>query len=547
MTLLSLVSRMLVNIGLCRVPFCMWLVNQAAKSTGAFKASSANSIGLESMRRYEIAQIFAAAGERLADWHTDIDIVDAVKSEQRHGMDEIGILISDAELIHMVLDVVRSIDAVRACDVEVRLSHSGLLLAILDYVGAPASSQSRFLQSVMSYQHSHVRGRNQKTDRRQRAWADLCQAMQELKIPIGRAKTILQQRPTNAAECVRWLQSILSSTGKSCIQALHQLEALIDLLSAWDVFTSEGVTVTVDPFMPLPATYCHSLIYEVHVMIPWSGIDRELMETKSACELICSGGRYDALLKGIWPWQLRNENIPALLGTGVTIDMTALERFAQVLDVGRQHVLLNHRTLSAAEILVAARGGGGMMKERCKVLQLLWRAGLSAETIHAADPSLMEQFTHAKARGMRCVVLLTQDQLEVKGQVKVCQTLTHVDAICTIHIVLHYEVLAAHYIPLWLCMWYRLASSLELDVTVCHSSVIQFIYMLSHVQASHQHSECTSSFHNNVSKSIEIGSVYSHCMMHKQAAYQYTGFRLGMMVFMSTIFWLRTNLLFNIM
>eukprot|EP00892_Ulva_mutabilis_P002759 jgi/Ulvmu1/12484/UM009_0137.1 len=405
-----------------RLPFCMWLVNQAAKSAGAFGMPVAPKVGLESMRRYEIAQVFTGAADATPDWHTDIDIIDAVRSDQGQVQSESSIILSDAEILLMVLDIISSIDAIRGCAVEVRLSHSNLLLAVLGHTGVSASVQASFLQAILAYQQGQVRDRIQKTDRRTKDWAELCQAMQQMQVPIGRAKPLLQQLPSDAAEAVGWLRNILpvASDQSACTQALQQLECLIDLLTTLGVTSSNGnVSVAVNPFMPIPAAYHDSLIYQVHVILPWSNMDRNAAEAESACELVCSGGRFDALLQSMWPWQLRNEHVPAPFGTGATFDMSALERISRVLVGSKQRACRNGRPLSAADVLVASRGGGGMLRQRMQVLQLLWQGDISAETMHAVDPSLMEQYTHAKSRNMRCIVLLAQHQLEVKNQVKV--------------------------------------------------------------------------------------------------------------------------------
>lgn len=407
-----------------RVPFCMWLVNQAAKSAGSFGIAAINGIGLESMRRYETAQVFTGPADATADWHTDIDVITAIRSEQGISQTEEGMVLSDAEVLRMVLDIIASTEAIRGCDIEIRLSHSNLLLAVLDHVGVPTSSQAAFLQAVSVYQQGQVRDRVLNAHRRQKDWAALCQAMQQLQVPVGRAKIFLQQLPVDSAEAVRWLRSVLPgivSDQSVCARALQQLEGLIHFLRAWDVSTHDNVNVVISPFMPIPTAYHDALIYEVHVLLPRSGLDCATVETESGCVLVCSGGRYDALLQSLWPWQLRNEHIPAPLGTGVTMNMSALERIVQVLDNSRRHICTHGRTLSVADVLVAARGGG-MVRHRMQVVQLLWQGGIPAETMHAVDPSLMEQFTYAKARNMRCIVLIAQDQLEVKGHVKVCFT-----------------------------------------------------------------------------------------------------------------------------
>lgn len=76
--------------------------------------------------------------------------------------------------------------------------------------------------------------------------------------------------------------------------------------------------------------------------------------------------------------------------------------------------------LSATDVLVCARGGGGLLAERMALVGALWAGGVRAELLHAASPSLTEQYQYASARGVRWLVtingarLRSADTLEVK-------------------------------------------------------------------------------------------------------------------------------------
>ena len=73
-----------------------------------------------------------------------------------------------------------------------------------------------------------------------------------------------------------------------------------------------------------------------------------------------------------------------------------------------------------ADVLVCARGGGGMLRERMALLSSLWAAGIKAETAPAAAPSMTAQYEHASARSIAWLVVLQPDTLSASDTVKVC-------------------------------------------------------------------------------------------------------------------------------
>ena len=59
-----------------------------------------------------------------------------------------------------------------------------------------------------------------------------------------------------------------------------------------------------------------------------------------------------------------------------------------------------------AEVLVCAKGGGGLLKERKALAALLWEAGIKAELVHAAAPSQTFQYEWAAARNIHWLVII---------------------------------------------------------------------------------------------------------------------------------------------
>lgn len=94
-----------------------------------------------------------------------------------------------------------------------------------------------------------------------------------------------------------------------------------------------------------------------------------------------------------------------------------MTEFASKLGVARTPT---ERSLSSAEVLVASRGGGGMLKERMAVVSQLWRSGnLPAETMQVLEPSAKQQYVYAHARGVKALVILEPQNFELKKMVKV--------------------------------------------------------------------------------------------------------------------------------
>ena len=53
---------------------------------------------------------------------------------------------------------------------------------------------------------------------------------------------------------------------------------------------------------------------------------------------------------------------------------------------------------SQPQVLVVS-GQKGLMKERMKLLNMLWKADISAEMLYKANPKLLSQFQHAENEG----------------------------------------------------------------------------------------------------------------------------------------------------
>lgn len=82
--------------------------------------------------------------------------------------------------------------------------------------------------------------------------------------------------------------------------------------------------------------------------------------------------------------------------------------------------------INQADVLVCARGGGGLLRERMALVSSLWAAGIRAELLPAAAPSSTAQYEHARAAGIGWMVTLQAATLSSSDTVvvRLCWLLT---------------------------------------------------------------------------------------------------------------------------
>lgn len=83
-----------------------------------------------------------------------------------------------------------------------------------------------------------------------------------------------------------------------------------------------------------------------------------------------------------------------------------------------------------ADVLVCAKGGGGLLKERMALVADLWGAGLRAEMMQQAAPSLTAQYEYAHVRHIPWLLIIHGATLSTADTVKVwplCPLLLHCD------------------------------------------------------------------------------------------------------------------------
>ena len=70
-------------------------------------------------------------------------------------------------------------------------------------------------------------------------------------------------------------------------------------------------------------------------------------------------------------------------------------------------------------MLVCAKGGGGLLKERMALVADLWAAGLRAEMMQQAAPSLTAQYDYAHVRHIPWLLIVQGATLSAADTIKV--------------------------------------------------------------------------------------------------------------------------------
>ena len=78
-----------------------------------------------------------------------------------------------------------------------------------------------------------------------------------------------------------------------------------------------------------------------------------------------------------------------------------------------------------ADVLVCAKSGG-LLRERMRLVADLWAAGIRAEMMMTAAPSLTDQYEHANGRHIPWLVIMEASKLSASDTVKVSRAGRHI-------------------------------------------------------------------------------------------------------------------------
>lgn len=419
-----------------RQPFIAWVASQVT--------SGAGSALLEGFRRYEIAGIHrhggngggsgSNGGAPRGRLQADLDVL--TPSPASSSLREPPV--SEAEVICAVsIDV---LNAIPECNGrwEVRIGHRQLFDAALGHALVPKEvrvATLQLLRPVAAASPLHLSARQQR-------WPAVRGALEGLGLPsdsVARLKQLSLQSAGEAQATLHRLSTTLPQTHTTSLSRsskvsgagggaiplwLSEIQAALPLLTAWGV---PFARLVIDPLLPPQADYYSGLLFEVHLV----------HESTGSSTVISAGGRYDALLRASWARQAAVAGLIGPLpgaplgGVGATVNV---ERLIAVAAGGSRISpgAAGFNRLSASDVLVCSRGSGGVSKssrltertsgrlmERARLLRLLWDAGIAAEMLPSAAPSLTDQFAYANTHGIPWLVIVNADEVTSTEVVKI--------------------------------------------------------------------------------------------------------------------------------
>lgn len=353
------------------------------------------------LRRYELATVTRAqpgAPLPLEVLQADFDIV---------GSDVASAPAADAEAVALGFEVLDALGLRRSA--RCLVSHREVLSAAWRATGVPPELRARAAALLRAAPQPPPPGLSPSmavaaAAARDDAWRALRRALCDgLGLPAAAAERLdaLHRCGGEAASALPRLRGALhAAAGSRTAAALDSLAAAASLLSALGV---EASCVTVAPLLAPCEPYFSGLFFELHAQpraAPQGGPSR----------VVAAGGRYDALLASVWPCAGDAAAPPAV---GVSFSASRLAALTGAGTGAHAH------PASATDVLVASRGGGGLLRERLQLTCALWQSGVRAETLPQPHPSLTEQFEHAAQRGARFMLLATEPGLAAGGVVRV--------------------------------------------------------------------------------------------------------------------------------
>ena len=350
------------------------------------------------LRRYEAATVLRALpGSQLPRevLQAEFDVIGPAEAppgaaSAGAGADP-GVAASDAETIKVALEVADAAGLARGATIV--LSHRELLSAVWRSAGVPGETRAAAAALLRSAPLQTSQGQSIAASSsgmaRDIAWdtlrRQLCDGLGLTTACAERLEVLHRVGGEPGAAIPRLRGALRAAAGSRAASALDALASAVSMLGAMGV--PENLLL-VAPLLAPAEPYYSGLFFELHVR-----------PRSSAATVLAAGGRYDALVSAAWP-QGSDSGAPG--GVGVSFSLSRLASLAGA------------SAVSALDVLVAARGGGGLLRQRVELVSQLWAAGVRAETLPQAAPSLTEQYAHASARRARFLLIMSADSAAVR-------------------------------------------------------------------------------------------------------------------------------------
>ncbi|MCO5571335.1 hypothetical protein L7F22_025073 [Adiantum nelumboides] len=337
-----------------------------------------------SIKHFEISQVYRkSAGPNPPQeyYQGDFDIIG----------DSYGL--AEAEVIKVVVDILSR--CAFNDSYEIHINHASVLEAIWSWSGVK-KHERKDVAKLLSLGGCAP---PQSSDRKSR-WVHIRQQLlQGLKLQesvVDRLQIVERRWNGFIDLALSRLRGGLADSAQ-VLAAIEELSTLQSYLRVWSI----GKHVHVDALMIPVEEYHQGIYFQVYLR------KGSCLASSSAGMLLAVGGRYDRLIQEHWKnsWGL---SVPGAVGVSIALEKLILAAMSE-----------SEPDSSGVEVLVCAKGGGGLLRERMEIVSELWNGSIKAGFVHSPSPSLTEQYDYANEHGFKWLVMLTEADLAPGNCVKV--------------------------------------------------------------------------------------------------------------------------------
>ena len=352
------------------------------------------------LRRFEFATVLRpqpGAPLPIEVSQADFDVVGPSEAGGHHGSDSGGGAAAiDAEVIALAFE------AAASCGLRAplaRLSHRELLSAAWRAAGVPPESRPRAADLLRTL-HAPQRHGGAATGDDDSVWAALTrQLVDGLGLSSAAVATLRSihaagGEPRGALPRLRGI--LKASPGTRAASSLDCLAEIVSLLP--HIGVPHGC-VLLSPLLAPSEAYFSGAFFTVSAL-PRSPPAPGAPAAAVSSSVFAAGGRYDSLLSSSFASSgcVALESAPPG-GCGASFSVTRIASLSSP-----PH---GHPTPPRCDVLVAAKGGGGMLPQRLALVRSLRAVRVRCETLPSPAPPLTDQYSRAASSGARLLVLLS--------------------------------------------------------------------------------------------------------------------------------------------
>jgi len=334
--------------------------------------------GLVNVRRYQIAKVYRrdnpsmSRGRYREFYQCDFDIAG-----------QYDLMLPDAECILIVKEILSKL---QLGDFVIKVNHRKILDGIFELCGVPSAMFRTICSAV---------------DKLDKApWEEVRKEMVEEKNLNAESADKIGEyvRMKGKVELVDQLLETDLGKNKAAKAGLDEMKTFLEYC---EIYGSSDV-VSFDLSLARGLDYYTGLIYEAVLLGENKDENGELVQVGS----VAAGGRYDEL---VGMFDVKKKNVPCV---GVSI---GIERLFAIMEAKAKASKEKLRT-TETEVYVAT-AQKNLLKERMKILKILWENEIKATHSAKKNPKMLNQLQYCEENGIPFAVIIGESELQ-KGVVK---------------------------------------------------------------------------------------------------------------------------------